>query len=143
MYKMQNSMLKSMSTSTGKPVGGQPPGQQQRRQAWRMRPACAAEQLSSPEAPVRRRDVLLHGTAAMAAVATQAFSARLARAEDGALLSARPAWLNAARKRTQHAHERLLRHAGANPITGTGPPLSFAIPTQDEGVSCLPLHMWS
>ncbi len=57
-----------------------------RRHASHRPSTCAADQNSGHEAPARRRDILLQSTAAAAALGIQALAARLARAEDGAML---------------------------------------------------------
>ena len=63
-----------------------------RRHALHRPSSCAAEQNSTHEASARRRDLLLHSTAAAAALGIQALAARLARAEDGAMatISSKP-----------------------------------------------------
>ena len=134
---MQTSVLQRMSASIGKPACGQPPCQHHRRHAWRMRPACAAD---NAETPASRRELLLHGTAVTAALAVHALTARLARAEDGVLLPAQLAHLTPPGGAI-NCSRAPARRAGANPITGTGPPLSFAMPTQEEGVSTF-LRWW-
>ena len=111
---------------------GRPP--MTRRHASQRPVLCAAEQRSFPRAPMKRRDMLMHSAAAATALAIQALAARLAFAEDGALAPA------AGLLRQSHCSLTMglsLRYAGANPITGTAPPLSFAMPTQEEGVSSL------